>query len=91
MPTPSPIMAMISGANTGVVTTWDRQVEHGKADGDTEQRGDDGEAHGHHRSEGQQHDDDGGEDADPLTRAGLGPGHQPDGLAADGHLVARVP
>ena len=30
MPTPSPIMAMISGANTGVVTTWDSRSSTAK-------------------------------------------------------------
>ena len=30
MPTPSPIMAMISGANTGVVTTWESRSSTAK-------------------------------------------------------------
>ena len=38
MPTPSPIMAIISGANVGVVITMGQQVEHGEGDGDAEQR-----------------------------------------------------
>ena len=50
-----------------------QQVEHGEGDGDAEQGGDDGQAHGHHRAEGQQHDDDGGQDPDALAGARASP------------------
>jgi hypothetical protein len=89
MPTPSPIMAIISGAKVGVVMTWESRSSTAKADGDAEQGGDDGEAHGHHGTERQQHDDDGGQDADALGRAGSRGGHQADGLAPQGHVVPR--
>ena len=69
MPTPMPIMAAISGEKVGTIRTWREQLQQGHADPEAEQRGDDGQAHGDDRAEGQQHDDDGGEDADALARA----------------------
>ena len=65
------------------------QIKGSEGDGDAEQGGDDGQSHRHHRAKGQEHDDDGGEDADALTWAGLRPGDQPDGLPAHRHVEPR--
>ena len=49
MPTPRPIMAIISGAKVGTVRMWLSRSSDGEADGDAEQGGDDRQTHGHHR------------------------------------------
>ena len=89
MPTPSPIMAIISGAKIGRVMTWDSRSSTAKATAMPNSAVMIGQAHGHHRAERQQHDDDGGQDADALGRARGRSGHQADGLAPQRHVVAR--
>ena len=44
------------------------QIEDGEGHGNPEEGGDDRQPHGHDGAEGQQHDDDGGQDADSLVR-----------------------
>ncbi len=51
------------------------QLEQGDADAEAGQRGDHGETHGHHRAEGQEHDEECRRDADSLA----GPGGGSDG------------
>ncbi len=64
------------------------QVEDCEGDRDTEDRGDDGEAHRHHRPEGQQHDDDRGQDPEGFARTRLRSGDETDRLATERDLVA---
>ncbi len=68
---PEPDHGQHLGGEDGDVQDVAEQVLEGEADGDAEQGGDDGQAHGHHRPEGDQHDDHGGQDPDALARPGL--------------------
>jgi hypothetical protein len=76
MPTPRAIIHQHVG----------QQLQQGQAHPQAEEGGEDGQAHGHHRPEGDEHDEHGGQDAGPLGRPpGIGRHHGRDGGPAQGH------
>ena len=85
MPTPMPIMAAISGREVRDGEDVREELQQRDADAEPGQRGDHGQAHGHHGPEGEQHDEDGGGDADALAR----PGRRRGGGARSGCRRAR--
>ena len=77
MPTPMPIIAAISGEKFGTTKRCVSSSSRATPMPETGQRGDHRQAHGDHRAEGQQHDDERGRDADPLARPGRGGRRRP--------------
>ena len=69
MPTPMPIIDASWVAKSGVAMTWLSSCTSAEADADAEQRDEDRQAHREHRTERDQQDHDGGEDADELGRS----------------------
>ena len=97
MPTPRPIMTPMNGANSGIVMTWLSKRRQGRAETDADEGHTDGQAHGQHRPEGDDQDDDGEGQAQQLGGRLLEVGEdepaQLDGQAVDlGRLLQdRVP
>ena len=85
-----PIMAAISGEKFGTVEDVREELQQRDPDAEPGQRGDHRQAHRHDGPEGQQHDDDGGGDADALARPGRRRGGGLDRAAAELDLEAVV-
>ena len=78
------------GGEDGHVQDVAQQVLEGEPDGDPEQRRHDGKTHGHHRPEGDQHDDHGRRDPDALARARFGRDHVSDHRTTELDVVSRT-
>ena len=76
MPTPMPIIATIAVVKSGMAMGLLSRVTMAVAQPETEQGGADRQAHRQHRTEGDDQDDDGGEDAVHLALGKLELGEQ---------------
>ena len=66
------------------------QIDETKADADANQGGEQGQAHGHHRPEGDQHDHHGGRDPNALAGPRVGGHGGGDRCSAQRHLEPRM-
>ena len=83
-------MIIMSGPKVGTVTRWLSNDQDPEAHAHAHQGGEDRQAHGHHRPEGQQHDHDRGQEPDHHARPRCGRNDLLDRCAPDRDLQARM-